>query len=283
MKGEFSEEKDHPNNMFAKLHQTQKFQQSLHPHHFQVIRECQNSEEADSRSPGAATTTPSAAMKEPNSDGATIEVIRRPRGRPPGSKNKPKPPIIITRDSTTEPPMTPYVLELPPGGDVVAAITRFCRNRNTGLCILTASGAVANVTLRQPTASPTGATVTFHGRFDILSLSATILPATTSFSNGFTISLAGPQGQIVGGAVVGPLMAAGTVYVIAASFNNPAFHRLPTAEDDVEGMSPTAVSGGGGGDDSGHPPAADMSMYSGQLASSDVIWTPTPRQPPPHY
>ncbi|GKV15536.1 hypothetical protein SLEP1_g26320 [Rubroshorea leprosula] len=30
---------------------------------------------------------------------AEAETIRRPRGRPAGSKNKPKPPIIITRDS----------------------------------------------------------------------------------------------------------------------------------------------------------------------------------------
>ncbi|XAR62083.1 hypothetical protein NMG60_11016694 [Bertholletia excelsa] len=289
MKGEYVEEKDQPNAMFAKLHQTQKFH---HP-----FRECQTSEEADShRSPGAGATptTPASGKKETGTagDGATIEVVRRPRGRPPGSKNKPKPPVIITRDAG-DPPMSPYVLELPGGADVVDAIGRFCRRRGIGLCVLTASGTVANVTLRQPsTAPPPGATVTFHGRFDILSLSATVLPpgqAMPPVANGFTISLAGPQGQIVGGAVAGPLLAAGTVYVVAASFNNPTFHRLPLEEDNVrssggESHSETAVSGGGG--DGGHPPAEScgMSIYSCHLPS-DVIWAPAARnQPqPPHY
>ncbi|KAA8528349.1 hypothetical protein F0562_035704 [Nyssa sinensis] len=254
--------------MFTKLHQTQKFQQQpLHPnhahHHFQVARECQTSEEADSRSSGGATPTITATpttntKKEHNCDGATIEVVRRPRGRPPGSKNKPKPPVIITRD--TEPSMNPYVLELPGGVDVVDAISRFCRKRNTGLCVLTASGTVANVTLRQPSVTP-GATVTFHGRFDILSLSATILPTTTSLimpplANGFAISLAGPQEDDM---------------------------RNSASGGNDQSNSPPTVSGGG---DSGHPPAGaescGMPIYSCHLPS-DVIWAPTARQPQPPY
>ncbi|XP_059631257.1 AT-hook motif nuclear-localized protein 17-like [Cornus florida] len=282
MKGECVEEKDHPNNMFTKLNQTHNFH---HHNHFQLT---QTSEEDDSRSPGGAIT-PTVR----GGDGATIEVVRRARGRPPGSKNKPKPPIIITRD--TEPSMSPHVLEVAGGVDVVDAVSRFCRKRNMGLCVLTGSGTVANVTLKQPSTTP-GATVTFHGRFDILSLSATVLPNTTSLdllpvANGFTISLAGPQGQIVGGSVVGSLLAAGTVYVVAASFNNPSFHRLP-AEDDVRssasggnvngrGQSSPGDSGGG---DGGHPPAAaescGMSVYSSHLPS-DVIWAPSARQPQP--
>ncbi|KAK3030736.1 hypothetical protein RJ639_036540 [Escallonia herrerae] len=279
MKGEYVEEKDHSNSMFAKLHhhhQTQPHHQqppSYHPaaaahqhhQHFQFSRECQTSEEADSRSP-SHVTTPTTSNKEPPTtanDGASIEVVRRPRGRPPGSKNKPKPPVIITRD--TEPAMRPY-------------------KRNTGLCVLTGSGTVANVTLLQPSTTP-GATVTFHGRFDILSISATILSGvatsmTTPFANGFTISLAGPQGQIVGGTVVGPLMAAGTVYVIAASFNNPSYHRLP-CEDEArntgsgggggnDGQSRSPAASGGG--DSGHPPgqaaeSCGMSIYGCHLPS----------------
>lgn len=284
MKGEYVEEKDHQSNMFAKLHEPHKFEQQqppppqLHPHHFQLIHP------SDDDNAGGATTS---KKDPPTSDGASIEVVRRPRGRPPGSKNKPKPPIIITRD--TEPSMSPYVLELPGGVDVVEAITRFSRKRNMGLCVLTGSGTVANVTLKQPTTTP-GATVTFHGRFDILSLSATIFPTamTPPVSSGFTISLAGPQGQVVGGAVAGGLLAAGTVYVVATSFNNPSYHRLPLEEEvrnsGSEGQSPQTVSGGGEGRQP--PPTAEscgMSMYSCHLPNSDVIWAPTPRQPPPHY
>ncbi|PON63479.1 AT-hook motif nuclear-localised protein [Parasponia andersonii] len=291
--------------MFSKLHHShhnqhhhqQQQQQQLHPfaNPFQVTpsRECQTSEEDNtSRSSSGAAAT--ATAQRPNSsnkptsdanqpgDGATIEVVRRPRGRPPGSKNKPKPPVIITRD--TEPAMSPYILEVPGGNDIVEAIARFCRRKNMGLCVLTGSGTVANVTLRQPSTTP-GATVTFHGRFDILSITATFVPQTTPscpVPNGFTISLAGPQGQIVGGLVAGALVAAGTVYVVAASFNNPSYHRLP-AEDDArnsgsaEGLSPPLS---GGAESGGHAPAEScgMSIYS---LPSDVIWAPTARQPPP--
>lgn len=300
MKGEYVESKDDSNNLFAKFQQQQQqyqqqnypqqpqhllLQHQHHPHHHP--QKCQTSEEDDnshSTGGGAIVTTATA-------DGGTIEVVRRPRGRPPGSKNKPKPPVIITRE--TDPGMSPYILEVPGGVDIVEAISRFSRRRNTGLCILTGSGTVANVTLRQPSTTP-GATVTFHGRFDILSVSATFLPPSVlsqfpSSVNNITISLAGPQGQIVGGAVAGPLQAAGTVYVIAASFNNPSYHRLPTKDEEGlnnsvsggtnDGHSPPTMSG-----DSGHPPAMEthaIAMYNTSHLPTDVIWAPTPRQPPP--
>lgn len=85
-------------------------------------------------------------LKEPTStgDGASIEVVRRPRGRPPGSKNKPKPAAVVVAGREAEPAMSPYVLEVPGGSDVVESISRFCRRRNTGLCILNAYGTVAD-------------------------------------------------------------------------------------------------------------------------------------------
>ncbi|MED6185814.1 AT-hook motif nuclear-localized protein 17 [Stylosanthes scabra] len=304
MKGEYVEHhhlpKSEAQNMFSKLHhQSPPHQQhpfSLHnPFQHFSRDQCQPSATPEEDSHGGGGVGGAASSQKPNSsgDGATIEVVRRPRGRPPGSKNKPKPPVIITREP--EPAMSPYILEVSSGNDVVEALARFSRRRNMGICVLNGSGTVANATLRQPGAAP-GATVTFHGRFDILSVSATFLPQSSSQSvpTAFAISLAGPQGQIVGGHVAGGLTAATTVFVVAASFNNPSFHRLPP-EDDArnevsggEGQSP-AVSGGGG--ESGHGQAVDscgMSMYSGVhhlagAASSDVIWTPTARAPPPPY
>ncbi|GAB2271417.1 hypothetical protein Dimus_006256 [Dionaea muscipula] len=299
-------------NMFSKFHhqhQTsspQKFQSPLHPtpqylhethrHHqfHHLTKDSQTSEEADSATPtttttgNTASTNPSApSPKKPrllntNEDGATIEVIRRPRGRPPGSKNKPKPPVVITREP--DPSMAPYILEVAGGVDIIDSLTRFTRRRSIGLCVLTASGTVANVTLKQPSAAtnPGGGTVTFHGRFHILSLSAVLLGGGGGAYNGnnhgngysqnglFTISFAGPQGQVVGGKVVGALLAAGTVFVMAASFDNPSYHRLPVDNnDDVHrsvsaggyvndsspGVSGGGGSGGGGGGGAGGHPA----------------------------
>ncbi|XP_047983272.1 AT-hook motif nuclear-localized protein 28-like [Salvia hispanica] len=197
---------------------------------------------------------------------ATIEVLRRPRGRPPGSKNKPKPPVFVTRDAT----MSPYVLELPGGVDIVDSTARFCRKRSVGLCLLSANGAVADVTLRQPSA-----TVTFHGRFDILSISATVLPPGATAAGPFAVTVAGPQGQVVGGHVVGPLVSAGTIYLVGVNFTNPSFHRLqPADHESGDRDSPQTNSGSGSGG------AVPTSVYS--YPPNDVVWAPTTRhQPPP--
>lgn len=162
---------------------------------------------------------------------------RKPRGRPAGSKNKPKPPIIITRDSANA--LRSHVMEIANACDVQESISNFANRRQRGVCILSGSGTVTNVTLRQP-ASP-GAVVTLHGRFEILSLSGSFLPPPAPpAASGLTIYLAGGQGQIVGGSVVGPLLASGPVVVMAASFGNAAYERLPL-EDHTEEITPTTL------------------------------------------
>jgi hypothetical protein len=92
---------------------------------------------------------------------------RRPRGRPPGSKNKPKPPIVITKESPNA--LRSHVLEISSGSDVAESIATFANRRHRGVSVLSGSGIVANVTLRQPAAP--GGVITLHGRFEILSLS----------------------------------------------------------------------------------------------------------------
>ncbi|CAL9102599.1 unnamed protein product [Musa textilis] len=254
-------------------------------------------------------------------DGSTIEVVKRPRGRPPGSKNKPKVPVVITREEEPSAAMRPHVLEIPAGHDVADSLARFSQRRNIGICVLSGIGAVANVTLRQPhlglVPPPAGApaTIVFRGRFEILSITGTFLPpamaeVSPAAAASLSISLAGPQAQIVGGMVAGPLVAAGTVVVVAAAFSNPTFHRLPV-EDDVSAS--VSITGGGGGGDmedqdqhmynqqqkqQAHRQrrhqvlattasaamavgSSGMSVYSSGHVPSDVIWAPTARPPPP--
>uniref|UniRef100_A0A0D3EYS4 PPC domain-containing protein n=1 Tax=Oryza barthii TaxID=65489 RepID=A0A0D3EYS4_9ORYZ len=98
---------------------------------------------------------------------------RKPRGRPLGSKNKPKPPVVVTRES--EAAMRPVVLELGAGCEVAAAVAAFARRRRVGVSVLCGRGTVAAVTLRLPTSPP--AAVKLHGRFEVLSLSGTVLPS----------------------------------------------------------------------------------------------------------
>ncbi|ESW16102.1 hypothetical protein PHAVU_007G129400, partial [Phaseolus vulgaris] len=175
-------------------------------------------------------------------EGAVEVGTRRPRGRPPGSKNKPKPPIFVTRDSPNA--LRSHVMEITGGADVAESVAQFARRRQRGVCVLSGSGSVANVTLRQPAAP--GAVVALHGRFEILSLTGTFLPGPAPpGSTGLTVYLAGGQGQVLGGSVVGPLVATGPVMVIAATFANATYERLPLDEDDEGPSSAAAVQGGG--------------------------------------
>lgn len=186
-------------------------------------------------------------------EGAIEISTRRPRGRPAGSKNKPKPPIFVTRDSPNA--LKSHVMEIANGSDVAETLANFARRRQRGVCVLSGSGTVTNVTLRQP--SDPSAVMAIHGRFEILSLTGSFLPGPAPpGSTGLTIYLAGGQGQVVGGSVVGSLVASGPVMVIAATFSNATYERLPLEEEE-EGagaggaQGPLGGGGGGGGGGSG--------------------------------
>ncbi|TKW18901.1 hypothetical protein SEVIR_5G462700v4 [Setaria viridis] len=159
---------------------------------------------------------------------------RKLRGRPPGSKNKPKPPVVVTLES--EGAMRPVVLELAPGCDVVSAVAAFARRRRVGVSVLCGRGAVAAVRLRLATSPSTASTVTLHGRFEVLSLSGTVLPSTEGAvaapsppPQPFSVSLAGAGGQVIGGTLAGEMMAADGVVLVAATFGSAEVHRLPAA------------------------------------------------------
>ncbi|XP_040375864.1 AT-hook motif nuclear-localized protein 27-like, partial [Oryza brachyantha] len=156
---------------------------------------------------------------------------RKPRGRPLGSKNKPKPPVVVTRES--EAAMRPVVLELDAGCDVATAVAAFARRRCVGVSVLCGRGTVATVTLRLPTSPATA--VTLHGRFEVLSLSGTVVPSAAGEGAApppFSVSLAGAGGQVIGGTLAGQMTAADGLVVVAATFGSAEVHRLPPAEDE---------------------------------------------------
>ncbi|CDY30003.1 BnaC01g40050D [Brassica napus] len=223
-----------------------------HHHHHQEVNTNNNNEDDRDNLSGDD--------REPR-EGAVEAPTRRPRGRPAGSKNKPKPPIFIAS-----------------GTDVIETLATFARRRQRGICILSGNGTVANVTLRQPSvapvaAAPGGAAVlALQGRFEILSLTGSFLPGPAPpGSTGLTIYLAGGQGQVVGGSVVGALMAAGPVMLIAATFSNATYERLPLDEEEAAergqlgGVGSPLSSGGGGGHGNQGLPAYNM---PGNLASN---------------
>ncbi|GJY21239.1 AT-hook motif nuclear-localized protein 6-like protein [Tanacetum coccineum] len=115
---------------------------------------------------------------------------------------------------------TPHVLTVKSGEDVNMKIMSFGQRGQKSICVLAANGAISNVTLRQLNSS--GGTLTYEGRFDILSLSGSFTlnenGGPKGMSGGMTVSLAGPDGRVLGGGLAGMLLAAGSVQVILGSF-----------------------------------------------------------------
>lgn len=115
---------------------------------------------------------------------------------------------------------TPHVMTVNAGEDVTMKIISFSQQGSRAICILAANGGISNVTLRQPNSS--GGTLTYEGRFEILSLTGSFMPSdngvTKSRSGGMSVSLAGPDGRVLGGGLAGMLVAAGPVQVVLGSF-----------------------------------------------------------------
>ncbi|OWM71884.1 hypothetical protein CDL15_Pgr017767 [Punica granatum] len=115
---------------------------------------------------------------------------------------------------------TPHIITVNAGEDVTMKIISFSQQGPRAICILSANGVISSVTLRQPDSS--GGTLTYEGRFEILSLSGSFMPSesggTRSRSGGMSVSLASPDGRVVGGGVAGLLVAAGPVQVVVGSF-----------------------------------------------------------------
>ncbi|KAL5068431.1 hypothetical protein RYX36_019318 [Vicia faba] len=112
-----------------------------------------------------------------------------------------------------------YMLTVNSGEDVTMKIMS-SQQVSRAICILSATGTISNVTLRQSTSS--GGTLTYEGPFEILSLSGSFMPTengiTRSRSGGMSVSLAGPDGRVLGGGLAGLLIASGPVQVVVGSF-----------------------------------------------------------------
>ncbi|KOM57685.1 hypothetical protein LR48_Vigan11g071800 [Vigna angularis] len=151
----------------------------------------------------------------------------------------------------------PHIITVNAGEDITMKVISFSQQGPRAICILSANGVISNVTLRQPDSS--GGTLTYEGRFEILSLSGSFMPTdnqgTRSRSGGMSVSLASPDGRVVGGGVAGLLVAASPVVV--GSF-------LPSSQQEQKLKKPKSTD------------------YAAAAAISPVIaLTPTPAPPPP--
>ncbi|KAK1379124.1 AT-hook motif nuclear-localized protein [Heracleum sosnowskyi] len=164
----------------------------------------------------SSSITPVPVVAAVGDSGATpaSEFSKKGRGRPPGSGKK-----QLDALGTYGVGFTPHVIVIKPGEDVASKIMAFSQQGPRTVCILSAHGAICNVTLRQPAMS--GCTVTYEGRFEIISLSGSLCMSDSNDNNQtccLSVSLAGADGRVLGGGVAGALVAATPVQVIVGSF-----------------------------------------------------------------
>ncbi|XP_052171413.1 AT-hook motif nuclear-localized protein 8 [Diospyros lotus] len=182
---------------------------------------------------------------------ASDPPAKRSRGRPPGSGKK-----QLDALGSFGVGFTPHVILVKAGEDVASKILAFSKQGPRTICILSANGAICNVTLRQPATS--GGIVTYEGQFEIISLSGSFLLSESngdhSRMGGLSISLAGSDGRVLGGGVAGMLVAATQVQVIVGSF-------IADGKKPKSGNSPV--------------PASNMFNFSAPVAAA----SPTSRGP----
>ncbi|KAL9406337.1 hypothetical protein Peur_003309 [Populus x canadensis] len=178
--------------------------------------------------PGSAPPAPPQAPPPHPPPAAGSLPVKKKRGRP--RKYGPDGSVTVTLSpkpiSSAAPAPLPPVIDFSAGKqkkikpDVTMKVISFSQQGPRAICILSANGVISSVTLRQPDSS--GGTLTYEGRFEILSLSGSFMPTETggtrSRSGGMSVSLASPDGRVVGGGVAGLLVAASPVQVVVGSF-----------------------------------------------------------------
>lgn len=157
---------------------------------------------------------------------------KKPKGRPIGSKNKSKELVVLNEKRQNL--MEPILIKIPYGKDVVETLIDLARHQQVGITVRSGSGPVSGVTLLHPT---TGApTPPMIGTFDMISFSGTYIngdchqvpPKLIAVPTGssFSICFSGDRNEIFGGIIGGKIEAAGNVFITAALFKNPEFHRV---------------------------------------------------------
>ncbi|KAL6959787.1 hypothetical protein U1Q18_039942 [Sarracenia purpurea var. burkii] len=201
---------------------------------------------------------------------------KKPRGRPRGSGRKQN---FAALGSAAGVGFTPHVITVKAGEDVSSKIMSFSQNGTKTICILSANGAISNVTLRQSATS--GGTVTYEGRFEILSLSGSYMLSESggqrSRTGGLSVLLSGPDGRVLGGGVAGLLTAATPVQVVVGCFiprqelKSPNQADLSTAPAKFVSGAPAAGSPGSRGtpSESSGGPGSPLNQSTGAYNNSN--------------
>ncbi|KAK0583695.1 hypothetical protein LWI29_001591 [Acer saccharum] len=180
----------------------------------------------NNKNPAVASSPPGFSLT-PSTDFSSSS--KRGRGRPPGSGNWQ---LLASLGelfaNTAGGDFTPHVVTVHTGEDVAGKIFSFSHKGPRGICVLSANGAVSN------------------GRFEILSLSGSFTVndagGVRSRTGGMSVSLAGPDGRVIGGGVAGLLLAASPIQIVVGSFM-PNGYKVHKKKHHREHMTPSMSPG----------------------------------------
>ncbi|CAG7897847.1 unnamed protein product [Brassica rapa] len=210
---------------------------------------------------------------------------KRNRGRPPGSGKK----QLDALGGTGGVGFTPHVIEVKTGEDIAMKVVAFTQQGPRAICILSATGAVSTVMLRQAN-NPNGA-VKFEGPYEIISMSGSFLNTesngTVTKTGSLSVSLARPDGQVVGGCVAGMLVAGSQVQVVVGSFvadgkkqkqSAGRVQNTPEPASAPANMLTFGGSGGGGGGGGGQgSPRSQGQQHSSESSEENESNSPLHR------
>nr|XP_004491302.1 AT-hook motif nuclear-localized protein 28-like [Cicer arietinum] len=177
-------------------------------------------------------TQPSSSKYIEANENMNTSSSKKMRGRPIGSKNKPKVSTIIKENNGSM--MEAIVIEISAGKDIVETLINLAHTRQANLTILSGFGLVSDVTLLNPVSrSPSFLKGPI---FQMMSLSGTYINANCAYvpprfitqprCSSFSIYLSAGRGQVFGGIVGGEIKAVGVVRITATLFVNSEFHRM---------------------------------------------------------
>ncbi|KAI4322363.1 hypothetical protein L6164_022066 [Bauhinia variegata] len=121
---------------------------------------------------------------------------------------------------TAEGSFAPCFLTVPIGEDVMGMLESFSERSTQSVCTISATGAISSVVL----ALASGPTLAFEGPFEILYFSGAYAYTCGGIGGAqhkkgtFSVLLAKPDGNVFGGRVAGPMIAAVPIQLVVGSF-----------------------------------------------------------------
>ncbi|XP_048140631.1 AT-hook motif nuclear-localized protein 10-like [Rhodamnia argentea] len=121
------------------------------------------------------------------------------------------------------------------GEEIRAKLSTLIEPDSHSLSVLSATGALSSVVLRQP--GPSGGILSYEGHFEILALNGSFTIREGRICSHpdpelslVNVTLAMPDGRLFGGGVAGPLIAAGPIQLVVAIFKHSQIHEVRQPE-----------------------------------------------------